>query len=123
MSIVPVLLTDQARAELTGGDAAEPRGSEPLHKSCRRCGPTLHAPGFTHDGPTGGGSVRRTDRRRAAHDGAAHRGPMRLPRRLDRHAGSSPGRGRLKSAVVPRTGVPTARDAGRPEPTEDLPPP
>jgi hypothetical protein len=73
MSIVPVLLTDQARAELTGGDAAEPRGSEPLHKSCRRCGATLHAPGFTHDGPTGGGSVRRTDRRRAAHDGAAHR--------------------------------------------------
>jgi hypothetical protein len=53
MSIVPVLLTDRARAELTGGDAADPRGSEPLHKSCRRCGATLHAPGFTHDGPTG----------------------------------------------------------------------
>jgi hypothetical protein len=55
--------------------------------------------------------------------GEGETGVMRLPRRLDRHAGSSPGRGRLKSAVVPRTGVPPARDAARPGPTEDLPQP
>jgi hypothetical protein len=29
----------------------------PIHKSCSRCGATLHAPGFTFDGPPDTGTL------------------------------------------------------------------
>jgi hypothetical protein len=69
----------------------------PLHKPCPNCGATLHAPGFTFDGPTGpdpsAGQTAVPLRTTVPH--TADR--VRLARRMEPHAGPPPRSGRRRN--------------------------